>query len=208
MSSSCRGSAGLVQQFGDSAFRASSVNPVACEKSWPVGLRVFCRMKKRAYNPPIASAGRAAVHCSTARRRCASSVEHSASCRGDHLLKAHGPSSAPRMPATRAGQVGEDVQGSWPNIHDLHAGGDTYGRGVKRSPCPRPTARRCAGTRGNRASRPLPADPGNRRGQSTRGIPASPGPPTREAHMHPRRSHRPDREGVSLSRRAHQGEGG
>ncbi len=38
------------------------------------------------------------------------------------------------------------VRGSWPNIHDLHAGGGTHGRGMKRLPCPRPTTKRYAGT--------------------------------------------------------------
>lgn len=30
-----------------------------------------------------------------------------------------------------------DLQGSWPNIHDLHAAGAAHGRGMKRFPCPR-----------------------------------------------------------------------
>jgi len=34
---------------------------------------------------------------------------------------------------------GSHLRGSWLNIHDLHAGGASHGRGMKRLPCPRPT---------------------------------------------------------------------
>ncbi len=109
-------------------------------------------------------------------RRCVSSVEHSASSisSGTHRPSSALPYAAVWDPPRERSSPGTRE----PNIHDLHAGGATHGRGVKRPPCPRPPTKRHAGTQDAafllRTTGRLPAMAD---AQPTQGHPASPGPP-------------------------------
>ena len=102
----------------------------------------------RAHNASSSPDGRAVVRCSMTGRRCVSSVEHSALVHSPDDLRTGltGRAQLFRMPAHGPAKGEGCLRGSWPNIHDLHAGGATHGRGMKRLPCPRPTTKRHAGT--------------------------------------------------------------